>query len=148
MSRFCLNRLGEKAADFAFTLRNGRVVTLYGIDAEYTIVFFSNPGCPNCREVMEELQNLPGVDNLIADKILAVANVYPDEDLGEWIKYSEIYPKNWLNGYDHLMAVQNTPLYNIRAIPSVYLLDGEKRVILKDVPTDYLMQYLQMLFGL
>ena len=46
------------------------------------------------------------------------------------------------------MAVQNTPLYNIRAIPSVYLLDRDKRVILKDVPTDYLMQYLQMLFGL
>ena len=56
--------------------------------------------------------------------------------------------QDWLNGYDHLMAVKNTPLYNIRAIPSVYLLDKEKRVILKDVPTDYLMQYLQMLFGL
>lgn len=148
LPRFCLNRLGEKAADFAFTLRNGREITLYGIDAEYTIIFFSNPGCPNCREVMEELQNLPGVDNLIAGKILAVANVYPDEDLSEWLKYSELYPKNWLNGYDHLMAVQNTPLYNLRAIPSVYLLDGEKRVILKDAPTDYLMQYLKMLFGL
>lgn len=148
LPRFCLNRLGEKAADFAFTLRNGRQASLYGIEAEYTIIFFSNPGCPNCREVMEELQALPGVDELIAGKMLAVANVYPDEDLGEWIKYSEIYPKNWLNGYDHLLAVNNIPLYNLRAIPSVYLLDREKRVILKDVPTDYLMQYLQMLFGL
>ena len=145
---FCLNRLGEKAADFAFTLRNGRVVTLYGIDSEYTILYFSNPGCPNCREVMESLQSLPGISDLIKDKQLAVANVYPDEDLGEWIKYSEIYPKNWLNGYDHLLAINNTPLYNLRAIPSVYLLDKEKRVMLKDVPTDYLMQYLAQLFGL
>ena len=145
---FCLNRLGEKAADFAFTLRNGRVVTLYGIDSEYTILYFSNPGCPNCREVMESLQSLPGISDLIKDKQLAVANVYPDEDLGEWIKYSEIYPKDWLNGYDHLLAINNTPLYNLRAIPSVYLLDKEKRVMLKDVPTDYLMQYLAQLFGL
>ena len=147
LPRFCLNRLGEKAADFAFTLRNGRVMNLYDIDSEYTIIFFSNPGCTNCREVMESLQSLPGIDNLIKAKQLAVANVYPDEDLGEWIKYSEIYPKNWYNGYDHLLAVNNTPLYNIRAIPSVYLLDKEKRVMLKDVPTDFLMPYLQQLFG-
>ena len=148
LPRFCLNRLGEKAADFSFTLRNGRTASLYGIDSEYTIIFFSNPGCTNCREVMESLQSLPGIDDLIAAKQLAVANVYPDEDLGEWIKYSEIYPKNWLNGYDHLLVVNGTPLYNIRAIPSVYLLDRDKKVLLKDVPTDYLMSYLQQMFGL
>ena len=148
LPRFCLNRLGEKAADFAFTLRNGRQMQMYDIQSEYTILFFSNPGCPNCREVMESLQNLPGVSDLIKAKQLAVANIYPDEDLGEWIKYSEIYPKDWLNGYDHLLAINNTPLYNLRAIPSVYLLDKEKKVMLKDVPTDYLMQYLAQLFGL
>ena len=148
LPRFKLNRLGEKAADFAFTLRNGRVVTLYGIDADYTILFFSNPGCNNCREVMETLQNVPGIDQLIDDKALAVANVYPDEDLGEWIKYSEIYPKNWLNGYDHLLAVNNVPLYNLRAIPSVYLLDREKRVLLKDTPTEFLLAFLQQIFGI
>lgn len=147
LPRFCLNRLGEKAADFAFTLRNGRQMTLDGIDAEYTILFFSNPGCTNCREVMETLQQFPGIDGLIAQKQLAVANVYPDEDLGEWIKYSEIYPANWFNGYDHLLAVNNTPLYNLRAIPSVYLLDRNKRVLLKDTPTDYLLAYLQQVFG-
>ena len=146
LPRFCLNRLGEKANDFSFTLRNGRTKSVYGIDAEYTILFFSNPGCPNCREVMESLQQFPGIDGLIETKRLAVANIYPDEDLGEWIKYSEIYPKNWLNGYDHLLAVNNTPLYNLRAIPSVYLLDKDKRVLLKDVPTDFLMQYLGNLF--
>ena len=147
LPRFCLNRLGEKANDFQFTLRNGRTKSVYGIDAEYTILFFSNPGCPNCREVMESLQQFPGIDALIENKQLAVANIYPDEDLGEWIKYSEIYPKNWLNGYDHLLAVNKTPLYNLRAIPSVYLLDKDKRVLLKDVPTDFLLQYLGNIFA-
>ncbi len=141
-----LNRLGEKANDFYYTMRNGRTGHLYGIDARYTIIFFSNPGCPNCREVMESLEQFPGIDALIEDKYLAVANIYPDEDLSEWIKYSESYPKNWISAYDHLQAIYGTPLYNIRAIPSVYLLDGEKRVLLKDVPTEYLLQYMQMIF--
>ncbi|MBO4557655.1 MAG: DUF5106 domain-containing protein [Bacteroidales bacterium] len=147
LPRFCLNRLGEKAADFAFTLRNGRTMQMYDISSEYTVLFFSNPGCPNCREVMETLQQFPGIDDLIAHNLLAVANVYPDEDLGEWIKYSEIYPKNWLNGYDHLLAINNVPLYNLRAIPSVYLLDKDKKVLLKDAPTDFFVQYLNNIFG-
>lgn len=148
LSLFRLNRIGEKAADFAFTLRNGRVMNLYDIDSDYTIIFFSNPGCANCREVMESLLQFPGIDDLIEENMLAVANVYPDEDLGEWIKYSEIYPKNWYNGYDHLLAVNNTPLYNLRAIPSVYLLDREKRVILKDAPTDLLLDTMGLIFGI
>lgn len=141
-----LNRLGEKANDFYYTMRNGRTGHLYGIDAEYTIIFFSNPGCPNCREVMESLEQFPLIDDLIEGKYLAVANIYPDEDLSEWIKYSEIYPKNWINAYDHMQAIYGTPLYNIRAIPSVYLLDSEKRVLLKDAATEYLLQYMQMIF--
>ena len=146
LPRFCLNRLGAKATDFAFTLRTGKVMKLYDIDSDFTIIFFSNPGCPNCREVMEALQNFPGIDNLIANGLLSVANVYPDEDLGEWIKYSAIYPKNWYNGYDHLQVLHGVPLYNLRAIPSVYLLDKEKRVMLKDAPTDLLMETLEGLF--
>ena len=144
---FCLNRLGEKAADFAFTLRNGRVMHLYDIDSEYTIIFFSNPGCTNCREVMDQLKNFPGIDDIIAEKRLAIANVYPDEDLSAWIQYSPIYPTNWYNGYDHLLAVNNTPLYNIRAIPSIYLLDKEKKVLIKDSPSDFLMEFLSAVFG-
>ena len=147
LPRFCLNRLGEKAADFAFTLRNGRVMNLYDIESEYTMIFFSNPGCNNCREVMEMLQGFPGIDRLIADKRLAVANVYPDEDLGEWIKYAPIYPTNWYNGYDHLLAVNRTPLYSIRAIPSIYMLDSDKRVLMKDAPSDMLMEFMKAVFG-
>lgn len=147
LPRFCLNRLGEKAANFAFTLRSGRVMNLYDIDSEYTMIFFSNPGCANCREVIEMLKSFPGIDQLIENRQLAVANVYPDADLGEWIKYAPIYPTNWYNGYDHLLAVNSTPLYNIRAIPSVYMLDRDKTVLLKDVPSDLLMEFLKAVFG-
>ncbi len=148
LPRFCLNRLGEPAADFEFTLQNGRPASLYGIKSDYTIIFFSNPGCPNCREVMESLQQVPGIDDLIAANRLTVANVYPDEDLGEWIKYAPIYPDNWLNGYDHLHVINGTPLYNIRAIPSVYLLDKDKKVMLKDAPTEYLIDTIYSIFNL
>ena len=52
-SMCALNRIGTKAADFSFKDLRGKVHTLYGVKADYTLLFFSNPGCPNCREITE-----------------------------------------------------------------------------------------------
>ena len=65
-------------------------------------------------------------------------NIYIDEDLTEWYKYMPIYPKEWINCYNEDLKIRGENLYDVRAIPSLYLLDSEKRVILKDAPTQIL----------
>ena len=47
-----------------------------------------------------------------------------------------IYPDEWYNGFDPDLVIRTDNLYNVRAIPSLYLLDAEKSVILKDAPED------------
>jgi hypothetical protein len=47
-----------------------------------------------------------------------------------------IYPEEWYNGFDPDFAIRNETLYNVRAIPSLYLLDKDKTVLLKDAPED------------
>ena len=142
LPRLKLNRLGTPAANFSFTLRNGKTMTLYDAKADYTILFFSNPGCEDCKAVIDQLSSLQGLDAAIAAGKLAVVNVYPDEDLSEWHNYAPIYPDTWYNGYDHELAVGGG-LYNLRAIPSLYLLDKDKKVIFKDVDTMVLTDFLQ-----
>lgn len=142
LPRLKLNRVGTPAADFSFTLRNGRKMRLYDVKADHTIMFFSNPGCEDCKAVIDQLSSLEGLDAAIAAGRLAVVNVYPDEDLSEWHSYAPVYPDNWYNGYDHELAV-GRGLYNLRAIPSLYLLDKDKKVIFKDVDTSILLQFLQ-----
>jgi thiol-disulfide isomerase/thioredoxin len=142
LPRLKLNRIGTPAADFIFTLRNGKKMALYDAKADYTILFFSNPGCEDCKAVIDQLSSLAGLDAAIAAGRLAVVNVYPDEDLTEWHKYAPVYPDNWFNGYDQDLAVGGG-LYNLRAIPSLYLLDKDKKVIFKDVEPSILLQYLQ-----
>mgnify|MGYP002237367013 FL=1 len=43
------NRVGLPANDFRYTLASGRTGTLYGIRADYTLVFFNNPDCGMCE---------------------------------------------------------------------------------------------------
>ena len=59
-------------------------------------------------------------------------NIYIDHDIDEWLAYADTYPKEWYNGYDHKYIIRTDRIYNVRAIPSLYLLDKDKKVIMKD----------------
>jgi thiol-disulfide isomerase/thioredoxin len=131
-----LNRIGQTAADFSFSDRKGRVYHLHEIKADWTILFFSNPGCKACKDIIEYIKSIEGITPMIIANHVAVVNVYIDEDLGEWYDYMPYYPKNWYNGYDHNLMVRSENLYDVRAIPSLYLLDKDKKVVLKDAPED------------
>ena len=140
-----LNRIGMPAADFSFRTRNGRTHTLYGtLDnrkpaPRQTILFFSNPGCPNCKEITEALSGDPDIRDRIAKGDLLVINIYPDEDLQAWLDYLPNYPEEWICGYDPDQVLRSSTRYWLRAIPSLYLLDAEKRVVLKDATLERLL---------
>lgn len=145
-ARMCsMNRAGTVAADFRFSDRRGNIRTLHGINAPYTLVFFSNPGCTACKTIIDVLNNNQRISSMINDGTLAVLNMYIDEDLEEWMSYMPIYPESWYNAFDPDFILRDNSIYSVRAIPSLYLLDEEKRVILKDVPEQKVFDYLSRL---
>lgn len=142
-ARLCaLNRVGTKATDFRFADRRGRMHSLYGVKAPYILLFFSNPGCEACMNIINVLKGEPRIAQMIASGQLAVLNIYIDEDLEAWRSYMPIYPVEWYNGFDPDFVIRNEELYNVRAIPSLYLLDADKTVILKDAPENKVFDYL------
>lgn len=126
------NRIGTLAADFTYTLASGAQGTLYGIKAPITLLFINNPGCPACKQVREDISASQLLTQLIDDGTIKVLAIYPDEDLGEWRDYAPNMPASWINSYDKALAMRDRELYDLKAIPTVYLLDSDKRVILKD----------------
>ena len=137
-----LNRVGTRAADFRFIDSKGRLRTLYSVEAEYLILIFGNPDCPACRDLVAAMDGSLPVTERIADGRLKVLDVYIDEEIDEWKAHLADYPKTWINGYDPTHTLRADLTYNVRAIPSIYLLDRDKTVLLKDVPQERLMHYL------
>ena len=140
-----LNMIGSPAADFTFTDLAGRRHTLYAVKAETTLLFFTNPGCPACKEIIESLTSDESIAALVASGRLAVVNVYIDEELDKWREYASVYPKDWYNGYDQSYIIRSDVTYNVRAIPSLYVLDSEKKVNMKDAPVEDVLPYLDNL---
>ena len=126
------NRIGNVANDIVYTLANGKTGRLHSIDSDYVIVMFSNPGCPMCREIIEEITSSPLINEMMENDLVEVLAIYPDEDLVAWRDHIGDIPPSWINGYDSGMKITEARSYNLQAIPSLYLLDNEKRVIIKD----------------
>ena len=131
-ARVCAtNRIGTAVPDFRFVDAKGRVRTLYGEKAPWTVLLFVNPGCQACEEVVSVFDTEP-VKALVSAGKLQVLGIYIDEDIAAWKDRADHLPAHWVNGYDPDGVIRADRLYFVRAIPSIYLLDARKQVVLKD----------------
>lgn len=136
------NRIGTKALNFNYTLASSAQGSLYQQQAEYILLFINNPGCHACTETIDALKNAPIINQLLEQKRLTVLSIYPDEELDEWRKHLNEFPKKWINGYDKKFAIKEQQLYDLKAIPTLYLLNKEKTVLLKDATAQAVEEYL------
>ncbi len=127
-----LNRVGTIANDFNYTTADGRTSRLHALSSDFVLIFINNPGCEMCREVREAICQSPMLSEMIERRELTVLALYPDEDLTEWRSYSSQIPATWINAYDRGCQIERGELYDLRAIPSLYLLDRRKHVLVKD----------------
>ena len=138
-----LNRTGSPAADFRFVDTAGRTRTLYSIKAEWLLLIFGNPDCKACREIMDQMSASEEITYLIESGRLKVVDVYIDEDIELWKQRRDSYPKTWINGYDPTFSIRTDRIYAVRAVPSMYLLDKDKRVVLKDAPAQLALEVME-----
>lgn len=126
------NRIGRRANDFAYTLGSGRSARLYALRADYVLLFINNPGCPMCKQIQAAIAASPLLGELQAKGSLKVLAIYPDSDIDAWREYAPTMPKEWINAYDKGCVIDNQRLYDLRAIPAMYLLDADKTVLVRD----------------
>lgn len=111
------NSMGTPAADFSYIDDEGNKTTLYATIADLTVVFFNDPDCERCRETATTI----AADPLLKSPKVKVVAVCPDEQIER--------------------------LYYLPSLPSLYLLDNEKRVVAKDVNVETLHYRLACLQG-
>ena len=131
-----MNPYGSVAPDFVFKDVRGRRHRLSDLEDGYVLLFFSNPGCEACKEIINEIEASGFAEAAIAQGTLSVVSIYIDEEVDKWKAYEPNYPRSWVTGYDPNLIIRDDLLYNVRAIPSLYLLAPGRKVLLKDAPTD------------
>jgi len=141
-AKCALNSRGTQASDFEYIDTEGRSRTLYGTKADILILNFINPGCHACEEVVTAFNQPAFLQMLSSGKVL-ILGMYIDEEIDKWFESRTELPSEWICGYDPYQIIRGDILYNVRAIPSIYVLDKDKNVLLKDAPVDRTLNYLQ-----
>ncbi|MDR2120446.1 MAG: DUF5106 domain-containing protein [Tannerella sp.] len=138
------NRPGTPAAEIHYQTASGSRRMLSAIRAEYVLLVFHNPGCNACVTLIDEIVNSAVIKAMQDRNSLRILAIYPDKQLDEWEKHLHEIPSSWLSGFDYNMEIDGMETYVLRAIPSVYLLDKNKNVILRDVSIPAVEQYLTL----
>lgn len=126
------NQTGKKAADFEYITRQGQRSTLYKTRGSLILLVFNDPECEHCHEIMPKLIANPALQ----DARLRVLSIYPDSDTPLWKKSPRKLPSNWTDCYSPSGLISQKQLYYLPAMPALYLLDAQKRVLVKDGTID------------
>ena len=130
-----LNPIGEKATNLVLQSPGGRKVYLFSIKANYTILFFYNPECEACKPVSAALSDF---SKQYQAKGVEVFAVYMDKKQDVWKEAIATKGQNWINVFDPNGSAKIEEKYDIYALPMIYLLEKDKKVIGRDVPVEKL----------
>ena len=127
------NFIGNPAP--AFTLQDtlGRDYRLYDIDAKYTVLYFYDPDCGHCKK------STPGLYDAYADlqsKNVEVLAICTTTDGKRWHEFIVDNDLDWINLADLASKTHFKYYYDVRSTPTVYILDEDKKILLKKIATE------------
>lgn len=129
------NKVGDKATDFSYYLPDGQKKSLVATSTRGNrlLLVFYDPECESCHEVLREMTADASLAEAVKAGRVTVLAVYTEGNQEAWKKGLADMPEGWIIGTDR-QKVKEEALYDLKAMPSLYLLDGQKRVLLKDAP--------------
>jgi len=135
-----LNPVGGTATNLKLQTPEGKQIALSGVESPATILYFFNPGCEACQPVTERLVR---IYKSLKSKGVEVFAVYLDRDRKVWTDYIAAKGLDWINVYDPSGEEQVEMKYDIYAMPMIYVLDKDKKVIARDVSVEQISSYFQ-----
>jgi hypothetical protein len=130
----CINKNlpGSLAANFSYVDRDGRRGMLLTTDApRYLLLMFYDPDCEHCKATITHMLDDLHVNSFIESGDLVLLAVDAEGDRELWNSTNMSMPQEWRVAYD-LSGIRDRNTYVLRALPSLYLLDSSKHIVLKD----------------
>lgn len=126
------NRIGAVAQQLEYTDIDGKRKKSDSLEADNILVFFNDPDCDDCRILRLRLSTDVALNKLIEDGKLQVLCIYPGAYSKEWADDAKRYSDLWEIG-----ASENADTkYDLRLIPNIYVLDKDKKIVMKNATLD------------
>jgi hypothetical protein len=134
------NMVGSRATNLRLNDAEDVKYVLSDVKTKYTILFFYDPECSHCTEIMPKIKGWFYVDG---PKDATVMAIYINQNEQVWRKYlkENTYPPRFFNLWDKNGEEKVQEKYWIQSLPAIYVLDENKKVILKNANFQQLYSY-------
>ena len=139
------NNPGDRATDFTYYLPDGNRCTLAAtpVKGDRLLLVFYDPECESCHAVLGQMTASSALAEAVKTGRMSILAIYTEGNEEVWRKALPDMPEGWTIGADH-EAVKTGALYDLKAMPSLYLLDGQKKVLLKDAAFEEISRFLEL----
>lgn len=136
------NRVGSIAEDFIYTKADGSRHHLKNSHSAQTLLILVDPNTPSYHHLLNKIAHYPTISKLIQGKQLSIKVIYMRTSMEQFVLEVEQLPKIFEAGYDAEDKILTDQLYNIKTLPTMYLIDRKGQVLLKEASLERLKQYL------
>ncbi len=137
------NRTGQVATDFGFIQRNGNRMTLKEVKADFVLLYLNDPECEACQKIKSGLEASEVVAQWRKNGRMKVLSVCIEGKTAGWKNLPA--PSGWIDACDDNKVLLEQDLYDLRNLPAIYLLDVNKRILLKNATLQRLEQMLKQM---
>ncbi len=138
------NQVGQPAVNLIMEDTSGQQKTLSQIGGEYIVLYFYSHTCGHCKKVSPVLNDL---FLEYRNQGLQVWATDIDSDHAGWKKYVQESGFDWLHTFDKAGNTHFRTYYGIQSTPTIYLLDRNKKIVLKKVDVETIGEYLERQIG-
>jgi len=130
--------IGEVAPDLNLQSRTKEPVTVHGINSDYTVLFFWDPECGHCKKSIPVLIDFYNEYHDKGVEILAICTKLNEGSKKCWEVVDERGMDIWVNANDPYLRSRFKQIYDVRVTPQVFVLDSEKKIVMKKIGAEQL----------
>jgi thiol-disulfide isomerase/thioredoxin len=138
------NRTGEVAKEMKLMQPDSTYLSMYSLKSDYTMLYFYSTLCSHCQE---KLPIAYAAYQKYKDKGLKCYAVNTDQEVTYWKNYVREKHLDWYNVIDPNRAGTWDKDYTAYNLPVIYLLDKDKRILMKRIVPEQLDNVLKLIFS-
>lgn len=131
--------IGKTAPNFTVQRADDSDISLYDIEAPYTVLFFWAPNCSHCQKSMPALKDFYNKYSQSGVEVFAVCTKFSTQEPACWTYLEEGEMMDWINASDKRNGSSGVlTTYNIRNTPRIFVLSQDKTIMAKDIAVEQL----------
>ena len=136
--------IGQKAPDITLQQRDGKPFNLYDIQSDYTVLFFWRPNCGYCKKASPFVKSFHEKYKDQGVTIVGACTLTGDKTKACW-DYVDEKGFTFINLTDETYRSRFMHRYNAQRTPKFYILDEDKKILVKDFKGEQLEMVFELL---